>query len=239
MKDFSGIVNTSVKAQQSVHIILGLDKNFTMWERPFKWTAEGYYKYIWDAIPYDVDNVRIRYYGDNIATAYAVGFDTRVSGEFIPGAESWFSLSLLSTREKLENSETGYVRRPTDQHVTFATFFEDHLPGNPTIRVNLSLVYGSGLPFGPPGNFENRSVFDGPSYQRVDIGFSKIFLINGNWDNSVWLTFEILNLLGAQNTISYTWIQDVSGQYIAIPNTLSSRFFNVKLAYRFDPSSKS
>ncbi len=238
MKDFSGNLNTSVKAQQSVHIILGLDKNFTMWERPFKLTAEGYYKYIWDAIPYDVDNVRIRYYGDNIATAYAVGFDTRVSGEFIPGAESWFSLSLLSTREKLENSETGYVRRPTDQHVTFATFFEDHLPGNPTIRVNLSLVYGSGLPFGPPGNFQNRSVFNGPSYQRVDVGFSKIFLINSNWNNSVWLTFEILNLLGAQNTISYTWIEDVSGRYIAIPNTLSNRFFNMKLAYRFNSSAK-
>ncbi len=234
MRDFSGNLNKNVKAQQSLHIILGLDKNFQMWERSFSWIAEGYYKHMWDIIPYSVENVRVRYYGDNIATAFATGFDTRISGEFIPGAESWFSLSFLSTKEKLTNGEYDYVRRPTDQHVTFSSFFEDHLPGNPTIRVNLSLVYGSGLPFGPPNSLENRSAFNGTSYSRVDIGFSKIFLINKSWEKSIWLTFEILNLLGSQNTISYTWIQDVSGQYIAIPNTLSNRFFNVKLAYRFN-----
>ena len=233
MRNYSGELNTDVNAQQSVHFILGGDKGFMIWNRPFRWVSEAYYKYMWDVIPYEVDNVRLRYYGDNIATAYAVGFDTRISGEFIRGAESWFSLSLLSTKENIEINENGYVRRPTDQRVTIAAFFEDHLPNNPTMRVNLSLVMGSGLPFGPPDSFDSRTVFDGKGYNRVDVGFSKIFLIKNNWNNSIWLGLEILNLLGSQNTISYTWIQDVSNQYIAVPNTLSSRLLNIKLSYRF------
>lgn len=235
MRDYNGQVNEAIQAQQSVHLSWGLDKGFSFWSRPFRWTGEIYGRYLWDVVPYEVDNVRIRYLGENAATAYAVGFDTRIGGEFIPGAESWFSLGLLSTQERL-NEDGEWLRRPTDQRVTFSAFFEDHLPNNPTMRVNLSLVYGSGLPFGPPGNFETRTVFQGPVYNRVDIGFSKIFLVKQSWQKSIWLRVEILNLLGAANTISYTWIQDVSSQFIAVPNTLSNRFFNVKLAYRFGDS---
>jgi len=233
MRNYGGTLNTSVNAQQSLHFILGSDKGFSLWNRPFRWVTETYYKYLWDVIPFEVDNVRLRYAGENIATAFAVGIDTRVSGEFIQGAESWFSLGILSTMEDLNIDDDGYIRRPTDQRVTFGAFFEDHLPNNPTMRVNLNLVFGSGLPFGPPGNFKYRTVFQGPTYNRVDVGFSKVILLNNSWKNSIWIGLEILNLLGSQNTISYTWIQDVSNQYIAVPNTLSNRFFNIKLSYRY------
>jgi len=184
---------------------------------------------------YDVDNVRIRYYGDNIATAYAVGLDTRISGEFIPGTESWFSLGLLSTKENIEENDQGYVRRPTDQNLTATLFFEDHFPNNPTLRVNLALIYGSGLPFGPPETPELRAIFSGAPYSRVDIGFSKYFyFLKSKTIDHMRFGLEILNLFGAQNTISYTWIQDVSGQYVAIPNKLSSRFINLKFTIRIE-----
>lgn len=235
LRNFNGVVNRNVKAQQSLHVIAGLDHNFLFWLRPFKWTAELYYKYLWDVIPYDVDNIRIRYYGENLAVAYAAGMDIRISGEFIPGTESWFSLGLLTTREDLSNDERGFVRRPSDQHLTVSVFFEDHLPDNPSMRVNLGFIYGSGLPFGPPGNLENRSVFNGDSYQRVDIGFSKIFfLTRASRLESIWLSLEVLNLFGIENTISYTWIQELSGNFIAVPNTLTNRFFNIKLTFRFE-----
>ena len=235
LRNFNGVVNRNVKAQQSLHVIAGLDHNFLFWLRPFKWTAELYYKYLWDVIPYDVDNIRIRYYGENLAVAYAAGMDIRISGEFIPGTESWFSLGLLTTREDLSNDERGFVRRPSVQHLTVSVFFEDHLPDNPIMLVNLGFIYGSGFPFGPPGNLENRSVFNGDSYQRVDIGFSKIFfLTRASRLESIWLSLEVLNLFGIENTISYTWIQELSGNFIAVPNTLTNRFFNIKLTFRFE-----
>ncbi len=235
LRDFNGEVNLNAKAQQSLHMIAGLDHNFLFWERPFKWTTELYYKYLWDVIPYDIDNVRIRYYGENLAIAYAAGMDIRISGEFIPGTESWFGLGLLSTREDLSNDDRGYVRRPSDQLFTVSAFFEDHLPDNPSMRVNLGFIYGSGLPFGPPGDLENRSVFNGDTYQRVDVGFSKIFFLTGaSRLESIWLSLEILNLFGIENTISYTWLQELSGNFIAVPNTLTNRFFNLKLTFRFE-----
>jgi len=235
MRNYQGVVNPNVNAQQSLHAIIGFDNNFTWWQRPFKWTAEVFYKYLWDVIPYDISNVRLRYYGENIATAYATGLDMRLSGEFIPGTESWFSLGLLSTKEDLENDERGYIRRPTDQRFTIASFFEDHLPSNPTMRINLGFVYGSGLPFGPPNDFENRNTFNGAPYQRVDIGFTKLFFFRESKSlESIWLTLEILNLFGNENTISYTWIQEISGNYIAVPNTLTTRFVNLKVAFHFD-----
>ena len=235
LRNFDGKVNMSVKSQQSLHVIAGLDHNFLFWERPFKWTTELYYKYLWDVIPYDIDNVRIRYYGENLAIAYAAGMDVRISGEFIPGTESWFSLGLLTTREDLSNDDRGFVRRPSDQHLTVSAFFEDHLPDNPSMRVNLGYIYGSGLPFGPPGNLEYRNVFNGDSYQRVDIGFTKIFLTTRvSRLESIWLNLEVLNLFGIENKVSYTWIQELSGNFIAVPNTLTKRLFNVKLTFRFE-----
>jgi len=235
LRDFSGQVNKDLEAQQALHIIGGMDYNFRWWGRPFKFLGEIYYKKVYNVIPYDIDNVKVRYYANNDAEAYAAGLDLRVSGEFIEDTESWFSLGIINVREDVEGDGRGYIRRPTDQRVNIGVFFQDHLPNNPTFRVNLSLLFGSGLPFGPPDDFENRSIFNGDSYRRVDIGFSKQFYINKTKnDGEKWilLTAEILNLLGTSNPISFTWITDVTDTQIAVPNSLSARFLNVKLSVK-------
>ncbi|TRX51389.1 TonB-dependent receptor [Fulvivirga sp. M361] len=232
LRDFEGNLNQQLKAQQSVHFIAGLDYNFRWWGRGFKFYSEIYYKELWNVIPYEVDNVRVRYYANNDAKAFATGLDLRLSGEFIEGTQSWFSLGILNTREDVENDGNGYIRRPSDQRLTLGIFFQDHLPNDPTIRVNLGIQYGSGLPFGPPNNFENRNRFNGDTYRRVDIGFAKLFYLSkpsGNYDKQLLLSAEILNLLGAPNAISYLWVSDVNNQQFAVPNSLSARFLNVKL----------
>ena len=224
-----GGLNNNVKAQSSLHMIAGLDYNFSFWDRPFKFTAEVYYKRMKNINPYDIDNVRIRYYADNLAKAFAAGLDLRVSGEFVPGDESWFSLGFLRTQEDLEVDNRGWIPRPTDQLVNFNIFFQDHIPHNPTYRVYLNLNFVSGLPFGPPGNLEARNRFRGESYQRVDIGFSKIFIISKKFMETLWLGMEILNLTGRANNITYYWVRDFNNIYYGVPNSLTARFFNLKL----------
>jgi hypothetical protein len=232
-----GELNMNLKAQSSFHSIAGIDHNFFKWGRPFKFTTELYYKYLWDVNPYDIENVRIRYFAENIAKAYAAGVDFRLSGEFIPGDESWFSLGVLTTKEDIETDNRGYIPRPTDQRVNLAIFFQDHIPNLPSFRVHLRLLYSSGLPFSPPVNPENRNAFRGGEYQRVDIGFSKMFPLGVRKDNpflkSLWLSAEILNLTSHQNTISYYWVNDVNNNYYAVPNSLSQRFFNLRGSLKF------
>ncbi len=237
LRDFSGEINPDIKAQSAIHAIIGADYNFRLWERNFKFVSELYYKDLENVIPYDVDNVRIRYYGDNIAVAYAAGLDMRVSGAFIPGTESWFSLGILKTEEDLSIDDRGDIRRPSDQRITLGIYFEDHMPNDPSVRVYLNLLYGSGLPFGPPNNLEYRNQFEGDAYNRLDIGFSKLIHIKGGEQGrglkTIWLNAEILNLLGAKNTISYTWINDLHNRQFAVPNNLSQRFFNLKVWVEF------
>ena len=236
-RDFNGKINDKLKAQSSLHTIIGMDVNFSKWGRPFKFTSEIYYKYLWNVNPYDVENVRIRYYADNIAIAYATGIDFRVSGEFIPGDESWFSLGLLSTKEDLETDERGYIPRPSDQRVNVAIFFQDHIPNVPSLKVYLRLLYSTGLPFSPPGNPDFRNYFRGSEYQRFDIGFSKMIRFGIQEENpffkSLWISAEVLNLTGHQNTISYYWVNDVNNNYYAVPNSLSQRFFNIRANLKF------
>lgn len=236
LRDRAGNVNKDVKAQSSIHFIAAMDHYFTAWGRPFKFTSEAYFKRLSNVNPYDVDNVRIRYFANNGSTAHAEGVDFRVNGEFIKGAESWFSLGILNTREDIEGDNIGEVRRPTDQRINLGIFFQDHFTNDPTMRVNLSFLFGSGLPFGPPGNDQLRNSFSGDEYYRMDIGFSKIFELKSGGKlspNSIWVGVEILNLLGADNTISYTWIKDVLNNQFAIPNSLSARFLNAKLVAKF------
>ncbi len=239
MRAYDGSINKNIKAQTSYHFILGTDYNFKVWGRKFKFITELYYKYLANVIPYDMDNVRLRYYAVNNATAYATGADFRVSGEFIKGEQSWFSLSFLNTKENVEGDGRGYIRRPTDQHVTAGIFFQDHIPNNPTLKMYLNLVYGSGLPFGPPQSPQYRSFFAGPTYNRVDIGFSKLISfqdkekLSNKALESLWISLEILNLLGASNTISYSWIKDFDNNQYAVPNTLSARFVNLRMIARF------
>ncbi len=233
LRNFEGQLNKDLKAQASVHAIVGMDWNFKKWNRPFKFISELYYKHLTNVIPYDMDNMRLRYYAQNNAVAYAVGADFRISGEFVEGTESWFNLGLLSTKEKVEGDERGFIRRPTDQRITLTIFFEDHLPNNPTVRVNMRLMYGSGLPFGVPEQPQNRAIFNGAEYRRVDIGFSKIFeLKDKKYLESVWLGVDILNLFGIDNKISYLWIPDYLGNQYAVPNGLSQRFFNLRVVLR-------
>jgi hypothetical protein len=240
LRGFEGQLNRSLKAQQSMHAILGMDYNFSAWSRPFKFITELYYKNLWDVVPYDVDNVRLRYYANNDATATVVGADFRLSGEFIPGTESWMGLSLLSARENLGFDEQGSIRRPSDQRVTFSMFFQDHFPNNPSIRMHIRTLFGSGLPYGPPNNLRFRNALSaGSSYNRVDLGFSKLITFSADGQakrqrlDSIWLGLEILNFFGADNNISFTWVSDFNNIQYAVPNSLSQRFFNLRMIVRY------
>ncbi len=252
LRDFQGILNHTIKAQESIHFVLGSEYNFMAWDRPFKYTTEIYYKQLKNLIPYELDNVRIRYYAENISNGYAAGLDMKVHGEFVPGVESWMSLSLMKTQEKIaglfytdaQGRETpaGFIPRPTDQRINFNMFFQDFLPRNPSYKVQLAFVYGSGLPFGPPSYQRQLDTLRMPSYKRVDIGFSKLLISEESKRSenspfrhfeSLWITAEVFNLLEINNTISYMWIKDVENRLFAIPNYLTSRLINIKLIARF------
>lgn len=237
LRNFSGQLNENLLAQRSWHNIVGFDYNFQMWDRPFKLIVEGYYKYMDRIVPYDIDNLRLRYYGENLATAYATGIDFRLSGEFIPGAESWFSLGLMQSRENVEGDPRGYIPRPTDQLINLGIFFQDHLPNDPSLKLRLNLAYATGLPFGPPSNVMFRNVFNATDYKRVDIGVFKHFNMNEDrlklQPKTVAAGVEILNLFANNNVMSYSWISDVNNVQFAVPNVLSARFLNIKLSAEF------
>lgn len=247
IRDDFGNVNRNVRAQRSIHFVLGNDYQFEAFGRPFKFTTELYYKYMDDLIPYYIDNVRIRYSAENNAVGYALGADFRINGEFVPGIESWASMSVMTIQEDIlddffidengQRQEPGYIPRPTDQRVTFNIFFQDYLPNDPTLKVNLNLVYGSGLPFGAPQSERYQQTARIPAYRRVDIGFTKILVsADKQYENgffspfkNLWVGVEVFNLLGIRNTVSYLWVQDVQGRPYAVPNYLTNRLLNVKI----------
>jgi hypothetical protein len=256
MRDFYGNLNSSVLPQKTVHFVLGADYQFWWWNRPFKFASELYYKKLTDIIPYVTDNVRILYAGDNYSEGYAAGLDFKINGEFVRGLESWASLSLMQTREKISDKFSGntpfneiypgeYIARPTDQLINFALFFQDFLPANPNYKVHVQLAYASRLPFHPPEKENYGSIFRMPSYKRVDIGFSRELtsLDKGNtglnrYFKNLWLGVEIFNLLDIQNTASFLWFNSVAAVEevpvnMAVPNYLSGRLLNVKLSARF------
>lgn len=274
MRNVEGLINPDIQAQTAIHYVLGMEHEFLMWDRPFKVSAEMYYKDLNNLIPYEVDNVRIRYYGTNNSNGYATGIDFKINGEFVKGVQSWASLSFMSTQEDLtddfyykyydaageevepgdpfnpvvstEKIEPGSIPRPTDQRVNFAIFFQDYLPNNPTFKTNITIYLATGLPFGPPSYERYNDVFRMPPYRRVDIGFSKELLQNkfekrnklGKSTGfkslkSMWLALEVFNVLGVQNTISYSWVHDISNRYYAVPNYLTPRQVNLKLQLKF------
>ncbi len=252
LRDMQGRLNEDIRAQESIHLVLGSTYHFTAWDRPFQYSTEVYHKILSDLIPYQLNNVRIRYYADNISSGHTTGLDMKIHGEFVPGIDSWASLSLMQAREKIEGSyvfnaegekiPAGYIPRPTDQRFNFSMFFQDFLPRNPRYQVQLGFFYGTGLPFWPPTSDLNVDSGRMPSYQRVDIGFSKQLIGEAtSFDGSnplrhfesMWLTAEIFNLLEINNTISYSWIKDVQNNMFAIPNYLTSRLINIKLIARF------
>ena len=270
MRDFIGNVNTNLKAQQSIHYVLSGDLNFKMWNRPFKFITAAYYKQFDNLVPYEIDNVRIRYYGTNNSKGFATGMDFRLNGEFVKGIESWVNMSVMTIQEDLKNdfyytyrdslgnpwykgysnlpvhdstlNNPGYIPRPTDQRVTFNLFFQDYLPKIPSCKMHLNLIYGSGLPFGPPSRERYKDTLRMPSYRRVDIGFSYQLLKEDRTKKetgifrhvkSGWISLEVLNLLAVNNTVSYTWIKDVTNRQYAIPNYLTNRQLNLKIQFRF------
>jgi hypothetical protein len=240
LRDSSGIVQPNVKAQKSFHIVLGNEYSFQMWERPFKLVSELYYKGLSDVNPYTLENVRIRYRANNNATAYAYGLDLRLNGEFVPGTESWFSISYLKTEENIENR--GFIARPSDQRLKFGVLFQDYVPNIPDLKMYLNLVYNTGVPGGSPSyadpyDFQIRL----RDYRRADLGISYVLVNPENTYNARWkkafkslsLGFEIYNMFNNQNAITNTWVRDVSSQrQFATPNFLTPRVFNVRLSAR-------
>jgi hypothetical protein len=251
LRDVAGNLNLNIKSQQSIHFVAGMDWNLKIWNRPFKFVSELYYKYLNHLIPYEVDNVRIRYSAKNEAKGYAAGIDFRLNGEFVKGIESWASLSIMQTQEDLNNDsyiqngvkiEPGFIPRPTDQLVVFSLFFQDYLPKSPNVKMHLNLVFGSSLPFGPPNAARYTQVLRMPPYRRVDIGTSYLLKSKSSKLSSknllrkvdtVWLSLEVFNLLQISNTISYLWVKDINNRQYAVPNYLTPRQLNLKMVVEF------
>lgn len=242
LRDSIGLVHPEVKAQKSIHLVAGNDFSFKLWDRPFKLITETYYKHLSNVNSYTLENVRIRYRAKNNAEAYAYGFDMRLNGEFVPGTESWISFGYLKTEENIENK--GYISRPTDQRLKFAVLFQDYIPNIPSIKLQLNLVYNTGLPGGSP-NYADPYQFQTKlrDYKRADVGV--IYVIKdqnnqsfkGKWLNKfqdLSIGFEIFNIFDVQNSITNTWVRDTyTKRQFGIPNFMTGRVFNVKLGMRF------
>jgi hypothetical protein len=260
MRRLNGTVNTDLAAQKSAHVVGGFTWDF-LWgkRRPVKMRliAEAYYKQMWDLVSFDLDNVRIRYAGENDSRGYATGFDVRLNGEFVKGAESWVNFSLLRTRESIEGVQHKVrnigdregrnvkdVPRPTDRFFTFSTFFQDYLRKNRNVRMHLNFTVGSGLPFGVvDNNIIYRNPYRFAPYHRVDIGFG-FQLWKQQWRSkkprhflrftrSTWASLEVFNLLKVANEASNTWIKTIENTQYAIPNYLTGRRLNVRLRMDF------
>lgn len=268
LRMFDGTLVSKDKAsvQKSYQVVLGHEYKFQAWNRPFILTTELYYKYLKDIIPYEVDNIRIRYYADQKATGYATGLDIKINGEFVKGIESWASMSIMKTAENIQyfidanggilsqtqvNNGAEYVRdtiisgipRPSDQRINFAIFFQDYLPLIPSFKVNLKLIFGTGLPFGPSESERYQQKNRMTPYRRVDLGFSKQLIGDAtsfrnprnplNYIRNCWLSLEVFNLLGVNNVSSYMWVTDIYNIQYAVPNYLTNRQLNLKLIVEF------
>jgi len=241
LRDSTGNVRPEVEAQKSFHVVLGNDYSFKMWDRPFKFVTELYYKGLWDVNPYTIENVRIRYRARNNAIAYAYGLDLRLNGEFVPGTESWFSFGYMRTEENID--DRGFISRPTDQRLKFGVLFQDYIPNIPDLKMYLNLVYNTGVPGGSPSyadpyNFQFRL----PDYRRADLGINYVLVDPNKTYGSKWkqafrylsLGVEIYNIFDNQNSITNTWVRDVYTQtQFAIPNFLTPRVFNLRLSAQF------
>jgi len=241
-RSLDGRLNKNIRAQESYHAVLASDYNFHLWQRPFKFVSEVYYKYLNNLIPYTVDNVMIRYYPNQTAKGYSTGVDFRIFGEFVPGVDSWASLSFMKSEEDILNDGHGFIPRPTDQRFNASIFFQDYLPKFPNFKVHLTLFYGTGMPFGPPNSERYMQTARIPDYFRTDIGFTAILKNqktklskNSFFRNfkSIFLTAEIFNMMNKNNTVSYVWVTDIQNRQYAVPNYLTGIRLNVKLTFKF------
>lgn len=251
LRGFDGQLNRNLKAQRAWHWLAGMDRYILMWRRRFKLTTEGFYKSLDRLDPFLYDNIRVRYYAENSSRGYAWGVDNRINGEFIKGLESWFTLSVLQTREKItytntqgQRVESEWLRRPTDRRVNFAAYFQDQLPGNPKYRVNLNMIIGTGMPYFLDGKNRYQTKPNTiPAYRRLDIGFSKVLINRFEnkasrplWLRTVkdaWISLEVFNVLGINNVIAYNWVKDIENNVYGVPEFLTARRLNLRLHVEF------
>ena len=224
-------LNNHIKSQQSIHLIAAADYRFRMLNRPFKFTAEAYYKALSNLIPYNVQNMKITYYGENLTKGYATGIDLKLYGEFVPGTDSWLTLSLMSTRQKFNNQ---WIPLPTDQRWAVNLHFTDYFPGTERWKMTLRLAFADGLPFGAPHRGLEQQQFRAPAYKRADIGMSYCALKNTKGIKGIWLGIDCLNLFGISNVNSYYWVTDVSNTQWAVPNFLTNRQINGKITINLE-----
>ncbi len=252
IRKFDGTLADNKTAQKSVHFVAGHNFKFRALGRNMQLFTEVYYKKLNNIIPFEMDNIRVKYYADIRTSGYVKGIDTKIRGDFVPGIDSWFSLSFLKTEEKvldLGENTSFYIPRPTDQRVTANLFVQDYLPGNKRFKAFLNFVFGTGFPFGEPRNLQEKAKYRSFSYQRVDLGASAV-LVNEektyksnflNHFKSVWLTVEVFNMLDIENTVSYRWIHVVPNSSLAannvnnnfpVPYNLTGRRFNLKISVK-------
>lgn len=228
-------LNQKTKSQRSIHFIAGFDYRFNMNNRPYKFTAEAYYKALGNLVPYSINNVKVVYYGNNECSGHSAGLDLKLYGEFVPGTDSWVSLSLMNTSMKLNGKS---IPLPTDQRYAINLFFTDYFPGTKRWKMSLKLAYADGLPFSAPHKELESNVFRAPAYKRADIGLNYLVLKNEGQQakktlRDIWLGIECLNLFGINNVNSYYWITDVTNQQYAVPNFLTGRQINARVTFDF------
>ena len=230
-------LNKKIKSQRSIHFITAFDYRFKMNERNYRFSAEAYYKALSNLVPYSVSNVKVVYYGQNEANGHAMGLDLKLYGEFVPGTDSWVSLSVMDTKMKLHGKS---VPLPTDQRYSLNLFFTDYFPNTERWKMSLKLAYADGLPFAAPHSALENSNFRAPAYKRADIGMSFRALNNDKHENkklnplrNIWLGIDCLNLFGINNVNSYYWITDVTNQQYAVPNYLTGRQLNFRVLFEF------
>jgi hypothetical protein len=257
-----GTINPAVKAQQSFQATAGFDVNFKSNEKPFRLSVEAYYKDLWNVNPYNINNVSIQYFAENNAKAYAVGVEGRLFANLVKDAESWVSIGIMQTKEKINGAtyydytldslnkpvdsalvQQGWIRRPTDRLFTLGMFIQDYLSTNKNFKVYLNLIYGSNLPYSVPGSVKYRDALIIDPYIRADVGFSALLLDNDKSNrrshnpfrklDNIWATLEIFNVIDRENTISYLFVKDFSNTVYAMPQRLTPRLLNLKLITRF------
>ena len=226
----TALLNENIKSQQSLQFIGAFDYRFKMMDRSFKFSAEAYYKALSNLIPYNVQNMKVTYYGRNLCSGYAAGLDLKLYGEFVPGTDSWLTFSLMSTRQKMDGQ---WIPMPTDQRWSVNLHFTDYFPGTDRWKMTLRLAFADGLPFGAPHRGLEAQQFRAPAYKRADIGMSYRAVKNGKSIKNIWLGIDCLNLFGISNVNSYYWVTDVTNKQWAVPNYLTGRQINGKVSVEF------
>ena len=229
-------LNKKIKSQRSIHFIGAVDYRFKLNNRPYKFTAEAYYKALGNLVPYSVNNVKVVYYGNNECSGHAAGIDLKLFGEFVPGTDSWISLSIMDAKMKLNGKS---IPLPTNQRYGINMFFTDYFPGTDRWKMSLKLAYADGLPFSAPHKELESNSFRAPAYKRADIGMSYRALNNEDRKmkkspfKNIWLGIDCLNLFGINNVNSFYWITDVTSHQYAVPNYLTGRQINARLLFEF------